>query len=605
MQEHRFQIDLRGIIDLLANHLYSSPQTVVRELLQNGVDAITARRALEPDHPGRVHLELTPGAAGEATLMVEDDGIGLTLAEVHEFLSTIGKSSKTRDVEELDSPDGFLGRFGIGLLSCFMLSDEIVVLSRSARDPQAPAVEWRGRSDGGYTVRELPGSTLTPGTRVFLRCKADAEEYFEPDRLTELARHYAEMLPTTIVLQCEGLTQTINASFVPWRAGLEADSDQSLADYCQGVLGFRPLDTIPIKSEAGAVEGYAFVTAGSSSPVGEGGHRIYLKSMFVDETGHGLLPDWAFFVRCVLNANGLRPVASREGLYRDETLERAGEEIGRQIRDHIMHLARTDPGKLEALLGIHGTAIRALAREDDDFFALIIDALPFETNLGEIRFGPFRRENQTVLVARTAEQFRRVAHVAAALGLRVFNGGYTHHEELLVRAAARFDTLDVSAFDSCDLIDRLPESQVPEHLAARMVARADDVLATYACTAVLRDFEPASTPAIYGMGLDGEFHRQIDRSKSMASGHWGEIIDALKPSDEARPPTRLALNARNPVVQGVLHCQDDELARETLELLYVQSLMNGMHPLSDREMTVLNSRLLSLLGRAISGSNPR
>ena len=49
-----FQVDLRGVVDLLARHLYSGPRVYVRELLQNGVDAITARRLHDADAPARV-----------------------------------------------------------------------------------------------------------------------------------------------------------------------------------------------------------------------------------------------------------------------------------------------------------------------------------------------------------------------------------------------------------------------------------------------------------------------------------------------------------------------------------------------------------------------
>ncbi|WP_324277079.1 hypothetical protein [Blastococcus brunescens] len=42
---HAFQVDLRGVIDLLSSHLYSSPDVYVRELVQNAVDALTARRS--------------------------------------------------------------------------------------------------------------------------------------------------------------------------------------------------------------------------------------------------------------------------------------------------------------------------------------------------------------------------------------------------------------------------------------------------------------------------------------------------------------------------------------------------------------------------------
>src|SRR5204863_27344 len=52
-QPHTFQVDLRGLVDLLSHHLYSSPKVYLRELLQNAVDAITARRAEQPDAPAR------------------------------------------------------------------------------------------------------------------------------------------------------------------------------------------------------------------------------------------------------------------------------------------------------------------------------------------------------------------------------------------------------------------------------------------------------------------------------------------------------------------------------------------------------------------------
>lgn len=48
MGSESFQVDLHGIVDLLSNHLYSSPLVYLRELLQNAVDAIAARQAQEP-----------------------------------------------------------------------------------------------------------------------------------------------------------------------------------------------------------------------------------------------------------------------------------------------------------------------------------------------------------------------------------------------------------------------------------------------------------------------------------------------------------------------------------------------------------------------------
>ncbi|MCZ4513184.1 ATP-binding protein, partial [Streptomyces sp. ActVer] len=109
---HTFQVDLRGLVDLLSHHLYSSPKVYLRELLQNAVDAITARRAEQPDAPALVRL-FVEGDAGGA-LRVEDSGIGLTETDVHSLLATIGRSSKRAEGLESARSD-FLGQFGIGL----------------------------------------------------------------------------------------------------------------------------------------------------------------------------------------------------------------------------------------------------------------------------------------------------------------------------------------------------------------------------------------------------------------------------------------------------------------------------------------------------------
>jgi len=50
--EHRFQVNLKGIIALLSDNLYSGPRVYIRELLQNAVDAIHARTLADPSGIG-------------------------------------------------------------------------------------------------------------------------------------------------------------------------------------------------------------------------------------------------------------------------------------------------------------------------------------------------------------------------------------------------------------------------------------------------------------------------------------------------------------------------------------------------------------------------
>lgn len=69
--DRTFQVDLRGLVDLLSHHLYSSPRVYLRELLQNAVDALTARRQLprpgRPPHPQAWGSACTPTAGWSAS----------------------------------------------------------------------------------------------------------------------------------------------------------------------------------------------------------------------------------------------------------------------------------------------------------------------------------------------------------------------------------------------------------------------------------------------------------------------------------------------------------------------------------------------------------
>ncbi|MDX6261600.1 MAG: molecular chaperone HtpG, partial [Kribbellaceae bacterium] len=120
MGSEKFQVDLHGVVDLLSNHLYSSPRVYLRELLQNAVDAITARRAVEADAPGRIDVQVD-----DRRISVSDSGIGLNPDQVTELLATIGRSSKRDEIGFARTE--FLGQFGIGLLSAFMVAEEIEV----------------------------------------------------------------------------------------------------------------------------------------------------------------------------------------------------------------------------------------------------------------------------------------------------------------------------------------------------------------------------------------------------------------------------------------------------------------------------------------------
>ena len=189
---YHFQVNLGGMLDVLSNHLYKSPDVFL--------PGAAAKRC------GRRH-PAAEGAAGldrrEITITVEpgcrrlsgNNGAGLSEEGIHRFLAVIGQSSKTELING-KIPEDYIGRFGIGLLSCFMVSDSIVIHTRPAAGGGAHV--WTGLPDGTYTLEPLEECPV--GTAVILTAKPGMEHYFQPRKVAELVHYYGLALPVPVYL---------------------------------------------------------------------------------------------------------------------------------------------------------------------------------------------------------------------------------------------------------------------------------------------------------------------------------------------------------------------------------------------------------------------
>lgn len=172
--------DVARLVDRLGGRwLYGdNPMAALREMLQNALDAVRARRAIEGrrDDWGDVTVALDPLPDGRFRLSVSDIGVGMAEAVMTGDLLDFG-SSFWRSDRVLDELPGLVatafrssGRFGIGFFAIFMLGDELQVASRSMR--AGPADTRVLEFTSGLASRPLmrpaaPPERLTdPGTVV-------------------------------------------------------------------------------------------------------------------------------------------------------------------------------------------------------------------------------------------------------------------------------------------------------------------------------------------------------------------------------------------------------------------------------------------------------
>lgn len=594
--EYRFQVNLSGIIDLLSMHTYSSPQVFIRELLQNASDAILARSYLEPEHDGEMHIELSSDDDQTPVLIFRDNGIGLNEEEVHLFLATIGQTSK-RD-ESFVQRNDFIGQFGIGLLSCFVVSDDVVVITRSAKDNKK-TIEWRGRADGTYSLTVLD-TPMEPGTEVRLSCKQASEEYFEPERVQRLAHHYGSLLRFPIKFSAGEETTLINDARPPWEPELfdPASKRLSYMDYGTNLFQMEFFDYVPLYSTIGDVHGVAYVLPYSPSLAMKKTHRVYLKNMLLSEQTEGLLPDWAFFVKCVVNANDLRPTASRESFYEDETLATTRAALGSQLRQYLIDLAENNPAALKTLIQLHHLSFKALAVDDEEFFHIFMKWLPFETNMGPTTLTEYLGRHKVVRYVSKLDQFKQTAAIAAAQSMCVINGGYTYDGSLIKKLKEVFPFVQLIEVDADKLVlgfKCLTLEQQGE--VEKFLNLANQILEPFECAAEIRSFSPPELPALYLAGRDALFMRSIDATRELeGSGLWSSVLDEMTGGMGLKTFARLCFNFDNPVVYKISRMSDETLMTHSIQMLYVQSVLFSYRPLNAKELALLNQGLLGLIG---------
>ena len=588
--EQNFQVNLGGVITLLSDHLYSGPDVFVRELLQNSVDAITARRKLDPKFVGKIRIEVLQDERGN-TISIEEDGVGLTESEIHLFLATIGQSSKSGDF----SRDDFIGQFGIGLLSAFVVSDVITVITQSVKD-DSPTLQWTGRANGTYNVRKLD-SKLSTGTRVYLQAKKDMEEFFQPQRVRELVKHFGRHLPYSVSLQVDGRTEEMT-EVAPWAQTFTNQIERRKAwlAYGRDTFGVDFLDAVSLHSDSGALDGIAFILPQSINPAARQRHRVYLKNMLLSESTEHLLPDWAFFVRCVINSDRLRPNAARDAFFHDKTLTETRSEIGECLKDYLTHLADFDRACLNQIIQLHYLPIKSLALEDEEFFRLFIHWLPFETSEGTMTLDEYFRKHESLRYVKNLDQFRQIAGVASAQNICVFNGGYTYDAELLERVAAEFPDRDVTSIEADDLVQDFKELSFEESQQVfDLVKLADTVLQKYKCRVEVRRFVPLELPTLYTTSESARFFRYIDQSTEVVDETWSGILDSVSAAVGGDAYAQLVLNYNHKLVQKLAKLKDRSLLQRLIEILYLQSLLLGHYPLSSDERLILGNGLSGLI----------
>ncbi len=175
-----FDIDQRNILNLLTGHtLYNDTDVAIREIVQNSIDAIRVKKEKSgTDYDGKVEIHWNQN---DGRLRIEDNGTGMTQEIIEEHLLTVGSSRYQTQRFKDDFPDFHpISEFGIGILSAFMIANEVNIYTGHEADEPPRQISFRS-VHGRYLIRHLSEDdpeyeSVTPhGTIVDLRMRPSAD----------------------------------------------------------------------------------------------------------------------------------------------------------------------------------------------------------------------------------------------------------------------------------------------------------------------------------------------------------------------------------------------------------------------------------------------
>ena len=562
MTTRELSVDLPGLLRVFGGHLYSSPGVFVRELVQNAVDAIVERRRSEPGFTGAVRVD----SAGKR-FEIHDDGIGLDAAGIELALQKIGYSTKTSD-------DDLLGRFGIGLLSAFLVADEIEVETKTKR---GHALVWRAKPDGTTSLTD--GTRTTQGTSVRLSINDAHASYAEPAMIRELLERYAQWLPFDIVHGDQRVTKP-----APWRGDMEAWLESR---------GITPLAILPIESPI--AHGALWIVERGIANAGR--IDVLLRGMLLETGARQLLPAWATFVSGIIEAPKLAPTASREAYVEDDAAAALAGELSRSLLDGLHRMAREDPATFDRVLAAHYLALRGACVDTPELIDAIGDRMPFQTNVGlvDLRTLCELQPDRAVYYVETPQDFAHTAPLANAQDIPLIDASYLHDVPFLRAWAERRGATIVHLGERKLELLIQPAPELAERFAG-VLAIAADALSHFDMEPELGRFEPSAMPAfvIADAAMTGRRAATIVKRSSAALAR-----SLLANLEVAQRSTRFVLNANNRLVAALpaLAAADRERAAGLIRILYLQSAMTLHRTLSVAEIRALSDDLLTLVER--------
>ena len=372
MKEKQFKAESKRLLDLMINSIYTNKEIFLRELISNASDALDKRyynsmtQKKETVDKDKLNIKISVDKENKL-LTIEDNGCGMNKEELENNLGTIAKSGSLafKEAQEKQDDVEIIGQFGVGFYSCFMVSNDVTVISKSLDDEQA--YKWHSKGVEGYTIEPTEKNEI--GTKIILKIKDDTEDekysrYLEEFVIKNLVKKYSDYIRYPILMDVEHEklkegskdeyekvkeTETLNSMVPLWKKKKsEIKQEEYDSFYTSKFSDFsKPQKVIHTQAE-GTFSYNALLFIPSHLPYDfytkqyEKGLQLYSNGVLIMEKCDELLPDYFGFVKGLVDSPDLSLNISREMLQHDRQLKTLAKNIEKKINAELTKMLNSD-----------------------------------------------------------------------------------------------------------------------------------------------------------------------------------------------------------------------------------------------------------------------
>ncbi len=379
-EQGQIQIHTENIFPIIKKAVYSGHEVFLRELVSNGVDAISKRRmaAMGGDcsegPEGRISISINREAN---TLTISDNGIGMTADEVKRYINQVAFSSAEDFLEKYkQESDAIIGHFGLGFYSSFMVAKQVELVTLSAREG-SEAVRWSCDGSPNFSLEGAERSE--PGTDVILHLMEEELEYIEPSRIRTLITTYCDFLPVEVQLEGE----TVNKRQAPWRSSPRDLTDNDYIELYRYLYPFQgdPLLWVHLNTDYPYnLQGILFFPKITGRADWEKGEiKLYCNQVFVSDSIKEVVPRYLLPLRGVIDSPDIPLNVSRSALQTDRRVRSIGGFVAKKVGDRLKELHRDEPGRYAEIWESVAPFIKIGAMEDEKFADQVADLVLYAT----------------------------------------------------------------------------------------------------------------------------------------------------------------------------------------------------------------------------------